>query len=138
MTDAPLTSRTASSGTLTVALLEDDMVLCLCMETLFEDWGMLLVSAPTPMALLDALNGGSLRPDILVADYHLGRHGKAPESVGKVLAELGAAVPVIITSGDESAATQTDIRTAGWHSLPKPYDPESLRAMILTVLGRTA
>ncbi|KAA0681515.1 response regulator [Roseomonas genomospecies 6] len=138
MTDAPLAGRTANSGTLTVALLEDDMVLCLCMETLFEDWGMLLVSGSTPAALLDALNSGTLRPDILVADYHLGRHGKAPDLVRKVLEELGASVPVIITTGDESVPTQTDIRAAGWHSLPKPYDPDSLRAMILTVLGRTA
>ena len=136
MTDAPLAGRSASSGTLTVALLEDDMVLCLCMETLFEDWGMLLVSAPTPAALLDALNGGTL-PDVLVADYHLGRHGKAPESVRAVLAEIDPALPVIITTGDESAATQTEIRAAGWHFLPKPYDPESLRTLILTVLERT-
>ncbi|NUB09203.1 response regulator [Azospirillum sp. Vi22] len=136
MTDAPLAGRSASSGTLTVALLEDDMVLCLCMETLFEDWGMVLVSAPTPDALLDALNGGAL-PDILVADYHLGRHGKAPESVRAVLEDVGSALPVIITTGDESAATQAEIRAAGWHFLPKPYDPESLRALILTVLGRT-
>ncbi|CAO3374405.1 response regulator [Azospirillum argentinense] len=135
MTDAPLAGQTASSGTLTVALLEDDMVLCLCMETLFEDWGMQLVSAPTPAALLDALNSGAL-PDILVADYHLGRHGKAPESVRSVLADLGPAIPVIITTGDESAATQAEIRDAGWHFLPKPYDPESLRALILTVLRR--
>lgn len=112
------------------------MVLCLCMETLFEDWGMLLVSAPTPAALLDALNGGML-PDVMVADYHLGRHGKAPESVKAVLAELGSAIPVIITTGDESLATQAEIRDAGWHFLPKPYDPESLRALILSVLGRT-
>lgn len=111
------------------------MVLCLCMETLFEDWGMLLVSAPNPAALLNALDGGTL-PDILVADYHLGRHGKAPESVRTVLAGVGSAIPVIVTTGDESAATQADIRSAGWHFLPKPYDPESLRALILTVLGR--
>ena len=135
MTDAPLAGRSTNSGTLTVALMEDDMVLCLCMETLFEDWGMLLVSAPTPTALLDALNGGAL-PDILVSDYHLGRHGKAPESIRAVLAEIGSALPVIITTGDESAGTQADIRAAGWHFLPKPYDPESLRALILTVLGR--
>ncbi|MDQ2101275.1 response regulator [Azospirillum isscasi] len=137
MTDAPLAGRSASSGTLTVALLEDDMVLCMCMEALFEDWGMLLVSAPTPAFLLDALAGGA-RPDILVADYHLGRHGKAPESVRAVLSGLGASLPVIITTGDESLATRTDVSAAGWHFLPKPYDPESLRAMILTVLGRTA
>ncbi|AWJ85090.1 hypothetical protein TSH58p_17115 [Azospirillum sp. TSH58] len=136
MTDAPLAGRSTSSGTLTVALMEDDMVLCLCMETLFEDWGMLLVSAPTPAALLDALNGGAL-PDILVADYHLGRHGKAPESVRAVLAEISPDLPVIITTGDESAATKAEIRDAGWHFLPKPYDPESLRALILTVLGRS-
>ncbi|MBK3733601.1 response regulator receiver domain-containing protein [Azospirillum brasilense] len=135
MTDAPLAGRSTSSGTLTVALMEDDMVLCLCMETLFEDWGMQLVSAPTPAALLDALNGGA-PPDILVADYHLGRHGKAPESVRTVLADLGPALPVIITTGDESAATQAEIRDAGWYFLPKPYDPESLRALILTVLER--
>ncbi|MFC5354196.1 response regulator [Azospirillum himalayense] len=134
MTDAPLAGRSASSGTLTVALLEDDMVLCLCMETLFEDWGMLLVSAPTPAALLDALNGEA--PDVLVADFHLGRHGKAPESVRAVLMKISPAVPVIITTGDESAATQAEIRGAGWHFLPKPYDPESLRTLILTVLGR--
>lgn len=136
MTDAPLAGRSTSSGTLTVALMEDDMVLCLCMETLFEDWGMLLVSAPTPAALLDALNGGAL-PDILVADYHLGRHGKAPESVRAVLAEISPDLPVIITTGDESAATKAEISDAGWHFLPKPYDPESLRALILTVLGRS-
>ncbi|MBP2290983.1 response regulator [Azospirillum rugosum] len=121
-------------GGVTVAFLEDDMVLRLCVETVFEDSGIRIVGASTPTALLDALRARNLAPDILVTDHHVGGHGVVPVSVPKVLAAIGRPIPVIVTTGDESLATKAEIRRGGWHFLSKPYDPETLQALIHSAL----
>ncbi len=121
-------------GGVTVAFLEDDMVLRLCVETVFEDSGLRVVGASTPMALLDALRARNLAPDILVTDHHVGGRGIVPVSVPKVLAAIGRRIPVIVTTGDESPATMAEIRRGGWHYLGKPYDPDTLQALILDTL----
>lgn len=126
----------------TVAFLEDDMVLRLCVETVFEDSGLRVVGASTPTALLDALRARNLSPDILVTDHHVGGHvgghvgsrGIVPVSVPQVLATIGRRIPVIVTTGDESPATRAEIRQGGWHYLGKPYDPDTLQALILDTL----
>jgi len=125
-----------SAGALTVALLDEDMILRLSVEAVFESCGLRLISGSSPAALLDALRSAGCAPDVLVADDLRGWRDRASASVPDLLATLGRDLPVIITTGDESRATQAEIRDAGWHYLSKPYDPESLQALILSVLGQ--
>lgn len=120
----------------TIALLDDDMILRLCVETVFEDSSFRIVGGSSPSALLEALRSSGTVPDILVTDHRLGRRGAAPVSVPDVLAAIGRDLPVIVTTGDESTATRAEIRRAGWHFLGKPYDPETLQALVLSALGR--
>ncbi|WP_448202984.1 response regulator [Azospirillum sp. sgz302134] len=133
--DDQSTGQITGAGALTVALLEDDGVLCLSNEMALEDHNLRLVSGSSPAALLDALRGVDCRPDIVVADFHLGKREKAPVLVRELLTALGRDLPVIITTGDESSATMAVIREAGWHFLGKPYAPETLHSLILSVLG---
>lgn len=135
--DAPKLETTEHSGGVTMAFLEDDMVLRLCVETVFEGSGNTVVGASTPAALLESLRAEGRVPDILVTDHHVGRRGAVPVSVSDLLAAIGRPLPVIVTTGDESPATLAEIRRGGWRFLGKPYDPDTLRDLVLSMLGRS-
>lgn len=117
-----------------VALLEDDRVLCLSLEIMFEQAGLPLVIGSSVDELIEALVEADGPPDVLVSDYYLAADGTAPVAVSRVLERLGRDIPVIITTGDGTASTRAEIHGRGWRFVEKPYEPDALRAVIADVL----
>lgn len=125
-----------SPDPLTVALLEEDAVLCLSLALVFEDWGLRLVTGRSPADLLDTLAEEGLRADVLVANYRVAGAVTTGGAIPQLLAALPGAVPVIVTSGDTAALKDDMIRREGWRVVEKPYDPDTLRDCIEAALCR--
>lgn len=115
---------------MTVAILETDAVLCLSLDMAFDAWGMRLLSGGSVTALLHTVQGSGRRPDVLVADLAHGIETAFPTSVDRILAALGRAVPVIVTTGNRTRKEAAALLDRGWVLLEKPYAPETLRTVV--------
>lgn len=118
----------------TVAILEKDAVLRLSLEVTFEDWGMRLVHGDSAATLEAAVLRSGCRPDVLVVDLALGRDAALPALIGQVLAAFDHPVPVIVTTGNRARREAVALLERGWLLLEKPYDPDALRAAVLSLV----
>jgi two-component system cell cycle sensor histidine kinase/response regulator CckA len=114
----------AAGGNETILVVEDnDQVLRFC-QILLEDLGYKVVTARTAA---EAIDKSSLRPDLLISDFHL------PDSTGSGLAEnlreVYPDLPTLIISGYPQSSI--DPRTA---FIEKPFDPNNFTARIRTIL----
>jgi len=73
---------------------------------------------------------GAVRPGLVLADYNLPGGMTGLQAAGW-LREALPGVPVIILTGDTSAATLHDVAQAGCGQLNKPVKPAGLLQMVL-------
>jgi len=127
----PLADRLKLAGL--VAVVDDDTLVLDALPTLLASWGLEVVAAADAETLLARLPRA---PDLLVTDYRL-----AGGVTGLMVAErihdaYGRSLPVVIVTGDTSAASIQDIAAQGYPVLHKPVQPARLRALLQRLLAQ--
>jgi len=116
-----------------VLVIEDDPDMRELLRLLLHDDGYVVAVAPDGPAALDLVARGASRPGLVLADYNLPGGMTGLQAAGKLRRALPG-IPVIILTGDISAATLHDVAQAGCTPLNKPVKPGSLLQMVHALL----
>ncbi|MBL8564954.1 MAG: hybrid sensor histidine kinase/response regulator [Hyphomicrobiaceae bacterium] len=99
------------------------------METLLLGWGCTVRTAPSAADALAQLGPGRIRPDIILADYHLDS-GTGVDAILRIQRELGETIPAVLITADHSLEVQREVRAYDIPMLRKPLKAGALRAIL--------
>jgi CheY-like chemotaxis protein len=122
---------------LTVLCIENEPAGLRGMQLLLEGWGCIVIAAASAPDATAQLSETSRRPDIILADYHLGE-GTGVTAVAMVRAATGSQPPVVIITADHSAEVQREVRVHGYALLRKPIKAAALRALMYQLTRQRA
>ncbi|WP_406856396.1 hybrid sensor histidine kinase/response regulator [Alsobacter sp. KACC 23698] len=99
------------------------------MTTLLTGWGCAVLAAPGLKEAQAALRRRKLRPDVVIADYHLDE-GDGIEAITALRWKLGADLPAVLVTADRTPAVRDLASEKDIHVLNKPLKPAALRALL--------
>ena len=112
-----------------VAILDDDPMALESLHSLLSAWECDVIAAASLPELLSALDTDR-SPDVLVCDYRLQGDLTGLEANATVRKAGHDIATTIVISGDTSAPTLDQVRSAGFPLLHKPVRPAKLRALM--------
>lgn len=121
-----------------IAVIENEIAIQEGMQVLLQSWGFEVVAATSAEAALCSLDGGTRRPDLVIADYHLDHDMLGTQAIRQLRAAYDEALPGMIITADRMPETQREIRALGLPLLNKPVRPAQLRALLRHLLAQTA
>lgn len=136
---APVASSAASpdaGGRQLVVLLEDDALVRVALVGLLVQRGLAVAGGATFDEASRALQEIARTPDLIVADYRLrdGENGAA--AARKLQQAFGAAIPVLLLTGESTHGGLEEAAASGFPVLRKPVTGARLLAEIDVLLGR--
>jgi two-component system CheB/CheR fusion protein len=113
-----------------ILAVEDDPDMRELIGLVLESEGHHVMTAPDGPAALALVANGLLAPDLLLADYNLPNGLNGLQLAIALRARLGAALPVIILTGDISNDTLRDVAAQHCTQLNKPVKHQELTRLI--------
>ena len=117
-----------------ILVVEDDPDLRASLKLILEDEGHRAVTAPDGIAALELVARGTIRPDLILADYNLPSSMDGLQVTAKLRERLHRQIPVIVLTGDISTDTLRKIAVRDCVWLNKPMRPEELTQVIQRLL----
>jgi two-component system CheB/CheR fusion protein len=117
-----------------ILVVEDDPDVCELLGLLLKDEGHRVETVADGIAALELVARGTVRPDIVLADYNLPKGLSGPQLTEKLRAKLHHEIPVVILSGDISTTALREIALANCVHLNKPVKMEELTKIIQSLL----
>jgi len=117
-----------------ILVVEDDSEERELLELLLKDEGHRAISAPDGIAALELVARGTIRPDLILADFNLPNDMNGLQVTAKVRDHLRRQIPVIILTGDISTGTLRDIALQNCVHLHKPVKLQELTQVIQRLL----
>ncbi len=119
------------------APLEGMVVLCIDnepnildgMKTLLGGWKCRVMIARDLRDALHVIDKTGLRPEAIVADYHLDA-GNGVDAARAIRERLNADIPTVLVTADRLPGVKQAARDAGFATLNKPLRPAALRALL--------
>jgi two-component system CheB/CheR fusion protein len=121
-----------------ILVIEDDPDIRQLLEMSLTEEGHLVTTARDGTSAIELVTAEQLRPDVILADYNLPNGATGLETVQKLRAIIGHAVPVVMVTGDTSTRTLDEIAKAGCLQLNKPMKLKDLNETIQKLLGAPA
>lgn len=112
-------------------VVEDDPMVALALRLFLEEVGSTVLSATNAEEAERIVHAAPTLPDLLIANYHLGRAGSGLKAVERLRADIGEEVPAWLITGDVSAELYGMARTSRVGYLRKPVRPEDIHACVL-------
>lgn len=122
---APFTAAARS-----ILVIEDDPAIREMLELLMDNAGFHVAVAADGDIAVDLVARGSVRPDIVVADYNLPNRLTGLDVAAHLRKTLDSTLPVLIVTGDISTDTLRAIAAAGCVQLNKPIKADALIRLI--------
>lgn len=117
-----------------VLVLDDDAAVRVAMRSMLERWGC-EVSTAASHEEAEALFAQPARlPELLIVDYRLRQHASGIESVARLHALCGRAVPALVITGDTAPERLREAQRSGYPLLHKPVKPAKLRTAMRQLL----
>ena len=129
------TSENVSKETSTVLIVEDDPMVREMLELLLGTEGHRTISAVNGRTALDMAAKGTVKPDIVIADYNLPGGMTGLETIAGLRSALHRELPAIILTGDISTGTLRKIAHERCVHLNKPANADDLTKLIAALLG---
>ncbi|GGY16841.1 response regulator [Massilia dura] len=120
-----------------VIVIEDDPLVRMAMEALLNQWGVLVDAAAGMAQVADLAADLERMPDLIVTDYQFANGVTAVEVLDMLLPHCRSGArrtPVLAVSGEPETARAALAGVAA-EVLPKPLQPEQLRAAIARLAG---
>jgi two-component system CheB/CheR fusion protein len=118
-----------------ILVVEDDPELLELLELFLKDEGYHTATAPDGIAALELVARGTVRPDLILADYNLPNGMDGLQLTSKLREKLHRVIPVIILTGDISTDTLRDIALHNCVKLNKPTKLPELAQVIQRLLA---
>lgn len=136
---APVEGRTEGGRRIgSILIVEDEAEVRDLLELILEREGHLVVSAPDGVAAVKLVEEGTLRPDLVLADFNLPGGIDGLDVVARVRKGDPRRIPAIILTGDISIATLRDIAARDCVHLDKPVTAKALIDTIGRLLAAPA
>jgi two-component system CheB/CheR fusion protein len=119
----------------TILVVEDDPDMRELLELLLKDEGHRVATAPDGVAALELVTQGTIRPDLVLADYKLPNALNGLQLAAKLRETFHRDMPVIILTGDISIDTLRDVARQNCVQLHKPVTAKELTAVIQRILA---
>ena len=119
----------------TILVVEDDPEVRKLLDLLLKEEGHQAATAPDGTAALELVARGTIRPDLVLADYNLPNRLNGVQLAAKLREKLHHETPVIILTGDISTTTLRDIALHDCVQLNKPVKPTELMEVIQRLLS---
>jgi two-component system CheB/CheR fusion protein len=119
----------------TILVVEDDPEVRKLLDLLLKEEGHRAATAPDGTAALELVARGTIRPDLVLADYNLPNRLNGVQLAAKLREKLHHETPVIILTGDISTTTLRDIALHDCVQLNKPVKPTELMEVIQRLLS---
>lgn len=117
----------------TIALvIEDDAMQLMAMQMLLESWGCVVLPAASADGAIQAIARGG-RPNLIISDFRLPNNVSGMEAVVMARRAVGRDLPAILQTGDTDPALMREALALGYVMLHKPYDPNNLRRLMVTL-----
>jgi len=120
-----------------ILVVEDDPSVREMLALLLEGEGHHTTTAEDGRKALEFAMQGTIRPDLLVADYNLPKGLNGLQVVAELRETLGYEIPAIILSGDISTDTLREIAQGGHLHLNKPVKAKELMDLIQSHLAES-
>ena len=117
-----------------ILVIEDDPGLRVSLKLVLKDEGHHAVTAADGIAALELVAQGTVRPDLILTDYHLPKGMNGPQVAAKLREKLHHQIPVIILTGDISTRTLREIAKHDCVRLNKPAKSRELTQVIQRLL----
>ncbi len=129
--------RIVAGGRRTGAILvvEDDPEVRELLELFLKDEGHRTAAALDGVAALELVARGTVRPDLMLADYNLPKDMNGLQLTAKLRETLHRQIPAIILTGDISTGTLRDIALQDCVQLNKPVKLKELTQVIQRLLA---
>ncbi len=118
----------------TILIVEDDPEVRELLELVLKDAGHHAATAPDGVAALELVKRGTIRPDLVLADYNLPGGMDGLQVVAKLRVKLNREIPAVIITGDISTDTMRAIALRNCAQLNKPVKLAELAKIIQTLL----
>jgi two-component system CheB/CheR fusion protein len=117
-----------------ILVIEDDPDLRVSLKLVLMDEGYRTVTAPDGVAALELVAQGTIRPDLILTDFHLPNGMNGLQITAKLREKLHREIPVIILTGDISTGTLREISRQDCIRLNKPVKSKELAQVIQRLL----
>lgn len=116
-----------------VLVIDDDEAVRMGMTQLLGNWGCACVAVESIEAALEAARAS--RPDVVISDYRLREQRTGAQAIAALRAELGAALPALIITGDTAPDRLREAQASGVPLLHKPVSPALLYSRLIALLA---
>lgn len=113
-----------------VAVIENERGVLDGMQALLQGWGCTVVSAEHGGEAVTALRRLGVRPDLVIADYHLDHGEIGSNAIELIRTTFGEQFPGIVITADRSPEVQRAVASRSMALLNKPVRPARLRALM--------
>ena len=113
-----------------ILIIEDDPAIREMLELLLNNAGFHVAAAADGDSALGLIARGSVRPDIVVADYNLPNGLTGLDVAARLRETFDSTLPVLIVTGDISTDTLRAIAAAGCVQLNKPIKGDALIRLV--------
>jgi two-component system CheB/CheR fusion protein len=118
-----------------ILVIEDDPEVRELLSILLRDDGHHVTMAYNGADALKIAANAPIKPDLILSDYNLPGGLNGVEATGKLRAQIGWPVPVIILTGDISTVALRNIAAHDCEQLNKPVKPKTLLQSIKRMLA---
>ncbi|SMX32644.1 PAS-domain containing protein [Maliponia aquimaris] len=133
---APVSRQRLLDSGLIVLLVENDEELRRALGLLIERWGGSVLDAGSVEEAQALLHDIGILPDVLLADYHLGK-GQTGVDLVRQLRARNAGLPARVMSADRSSDLQALCEQVQVGLMTKPIDTEALEVFLYTAAMRS-
>ena len=120
----------AGSEPALVTVIEDEAIVLVGYQMLFESWGYAVVAAGSAEEALEMLRSSGRPPDIIIADYRLKDGQTGVGAIRSIQGEFGDDIPGILVTGDTGAERLREAAASGLPILHKPVNGGQLRDLL--------
>jgi two-component system CheB/CheR fusion protein len=118
----------------TILIVDDDPEVRTLLDLLLSDEGHHTAIAGDGIGALKLVADGAIKPNLILTDYNLPNNMDGLHLSAKLREKLGAALPIIILTGDISTETMRDVARQNCMQLNKPVKVSELSATIQRLL----
>ncbi len=120
-----------------IAVVEDEAIVLVGYQMLFESWGYEVVAAGSADEALEQLHGRQRAPDVIVADYRLKNGRTGVDAIRAIQGAFHLHIPGILVTGDTGADRLREAAASGLPILHKPVNGNQLHDLIGRALANS-
>jgi CheY-like chemotaxis protein len=113
-----------------VVVIEDEAIVMIGYQMLFESWGYRVVAAGSADDVLANLPLDGSTPDVIIADYRLKDGQTGVAAIRSIQEAFGKVIPAILITGDTGAERLREAAASGLPILHKPVNGTQLRDLL--------